>query len=93
MARPVAPEARKTSTSTVGLPRESRTSRPATCSMEDMVVGVAPVAGGADGTAGASTREGMMWSAAPIGNFGAKRTATVVVRWRDVGSGPCRSGW
>src|SRR3546814_600132 len=33
MARPVAPEARNTSTSTVGLPRESRTWRPSTCSM------------------------------------------------------------
>ena len=43
MARPSAPEARKTSTSTVGLPRESRTSRPTTCSMLD-IAGVAPVA-------------------------------------------------
>src|SRR5688500_10450755 len=36
MARPVAPDARNTSTSTVGFPRESKTSRAATCSMEDM---------------------------------------------------------
>ena len=33
MARPRAPESRSTSASTVGLPRESRTSRPITCSM------------------------------------------------------------
>ena len=37
MARPVAPDASSTSTSTVGLPRESRTSRPAMCSMLVMV--------------------------------------------------------
>ena len=34
MARPEAPESRTTSTSTVGLPRESRTSRPITCSIK-----------------------------------------------------------
>src|SRR4051794_21930958 len=33
MARPRAPESNTTSTSTVGLPRESRTSRPTMCSM------------------------------------------------------------
>src|SRR5205823_4473201 len=33
MALPLAPDSRNTSTSTVGFPRESRTSRPLTCSM------------------------------------------------------------
>src|SRR5207302_5332530 len=37
MARPRAPVSSTTSTSTVGLPRESRTSRPTTCSMPLMV--------------------------------------------------------
>src|SRR5213075_1125007 len=37
MARPRAPDSSSTSTSTVGLPRESRTSRPTMCSMLDMV--------------------------------------------------------
>ena len=36
MARPFAPESRKTSTSTVGLPRESKTSRAFTCSTADI---------------------------------------------------------
>src|SRR5215218_9926018 len=49
MARPSAPEARKTSTSTVGLPRESRTSRPTICSMLD-IGRVAPVASVAEVT-------------------------------------------
>ena len=44
MARPRAPESRSTSASTVGLPRESRTSRPITCSMvlTTSLLGISP---------------------------------------------------
>src|SRR3954454_10015276 len=63
MARPCAPDARKTSTSTVGFPRESRTWRPWTCSMLDMdparLPGVAAVEGVANVTAVRRARKGI----------------------------------
>ena len=49
-ARPTAPESRSTSTSTVGLPRESRISRPTTSSMVLMVS--AGLRSGSRGTVG-----------------------------------------
>src|SRR5215210_7714493 len=41
-ARPTAPPSRRTSTSTVGLPRESRIRRPYTCSIADPLTAAAP---------------------------------------------------